>query len=106
MFLPERYRRNPSQRRPSPAAPEPPTAGASPTEPAEFDQEDAEPDEGQLPDEEAALSDAEFYKQLRRDVEDVSAGLVRSITDAMRPALKNRPWSKRHKIRDRRGVAY
>jgi hypothetical protein len=40
---------------------------------------------------------------MRADIEDVRAGVVRSMTDAMRPALQQRPWSKRHKPRDRYG---
>jgi len=108
MFLPERYRRNPPQRRPSLAAPEPPTADAIPAE-TDFDAKDGawdDSDEEQLTDEEAELSDAEFYQSLRRDVAGCREGSIPSITDAMRPPIQNRPWSPRRKRRDRYGRAF
>ena len=103
MFLPERYRRDPPQRRPSPAAPEPTTADDdSPPEPAEFDEE-AEPDAWDEADELTAMSDEDFYRQLRQDVAGVREGSVPSITDAVRPTIKDRPWSPWRKRSDRHG---
>ena len=55
------------------------------------------------PAEEEQLTDKQFFRQLRSDVDGVRAGLVPSITDAMRPAIKQRPWAKRRKKRDRYG---
>jgi hypothetical protein len=55
---------------------------------------------------EEQLSDDEFLRQLRADVEGVREGLVPSITSAMRPAIQQRPWSKRRKKRDRHGKAF
>ena len=52
------------------------------------------------------LSDEDFFRQLRADVEGVREGLVPSIADLMRPALKDRPWSPRRKRRDRHGKAF
>jgi len=52
------------------------------------------------------LSDGDFFRQLRADVEGVREGLVPSIADLMRPALKDRPWSPRRKRRDRHGKAF
>ena len=101
----ERYRRNPWQR-PSPAAPAPPTADADkPPEPSEFDEE-AEPDAWDEADELAAMSDADFYRQLRADVEGVRAGTVPSIAAAQRPSPKDRLRSRRYKRRDRYGKAF
>jgi len=67
--------------------PEPPNQD----EHSDIDQEDAE------------LSDADFYRQSRSEIEDVRAGITPSMTDAIRPRLQDRPWSKRHKRRDRYG---
>jgi hypothetical protein len=97
-MLPERWRRNPPQRRPG--ATEQPLG-----EPiALIDDPDLALDAPieDEPEEEPELSDADFLCQLRADVAGVREGLVPSIAEAMRPALKNRPWSKRHKRRDRR----
>jgi len=77
-----------------------------PAEPADIDQEDTklpDVDEEQLANEEAELSDVEFYQSLRRDVVGCREGSVPSITDAMRPPLKDRPWSKKRYPRDRYG---
>jgi len=65
-----------------------------------------EPDAHDEADKLAAMPDADFYRQLRQDVEGVAAGLVTSITDAVRSPLKDRPWSRRHKRRDRHGKAF
>src|SRR5262249_38507483 len=107
MFLPERYRRNPPQRRPSPPAsstePAAPDTDALPR-PAEF--EEREPNAWDEADELAAMSDADFYQQLRQDIAGVKEGSVPSVVDAMRPPLKDRPWGKRHKRRDKHGQAF
>jgi len=63
--------------------------------------EESEPDAW---DELAAMDDADFYRQLRVDVDAVAAGELPGFHE--KPKLQNRPWSKRHKIRDRRGAAY
>jgi hypothetical protein len=95
MFLPERYRRQP-WRGSSAAAVEPP-ADCLP-EPDAVD----EPTDLDEP-EDVELSDADFLRELRADVEGVRAGLMPSITDAMRPALKDSPWGPWHKRRGKRG---
>src|SRR5215467_4485612 len=115
MFLPERYRRNPPQRRP--VAPEIPTDNRTVQKcihglgrscsacdeagewiPASSDNAvDRAPDAWDEADELAAMSDADFYRQLRQDVAGVREGSVPSITDAMRPTIKDRPWGPRHK---------
>jgi hypothetical protein len=74
-------------------------------EPAEFDEE-AEPDAWDEADELAAMSDADFYRQLRADVEGVRAGTVPSIAAAQRPSPKDRLRSRRYKRRDRYGKAF
>ena len=71
---------------------------------ADIDQGDAELTD--VAEEDAELSDADFYRQLRRDVAGCREGCVPSITDAMRPALKDRPWSPKRKRRDRYGRAF
>ena len=83
----------------------PPDADALPETATEFDEE-LEPDAWDEADELAAMSDADLYRQLRQDVTSVREGSVRSITDAMCPALKDRPWSPRRKRRDRHGKAF
>jgi len=55
---------------------------------------------------EEQLTDDQFHRQLRADVEGVREGTIPSIVAAQRQSPKDRPWSKRHKIRNRRGVAY
>ena len=100
MFLPERYRRNPS--RPSRPAPEPATDDDCPPEP-DLNAEDGAGDDPDAEAAEAELSDAAFYQSLRQDITGCREGSVPSITDAMRPALKDRPWGPRHKRRDRYG---
>jgi hypothetical protein len=63
--------------------------------------------EGQAAEEgEEQLTDDQFLRQLRADVEGVREGTIPSIVAAQRQSPKDRPWSKRHKIRNRRGVAY
>jgi len=74
-------------------------------EPAEFDEE-PDIDAWDAADELAAMSDADFLRQLRADVEGVREGLVPSMTDAMRPVIKDRPWGRRHKRRDHYGRAF
>jgi hypothetical protein len=56
--------------------------------------------------EEGQLTDETFMKALCKDVEGVRSGVVQSMTDAMRPALKDRPWGPRHKVRDKHGKAF
>jgi len=85
----------------SPRAPALPLEPLDQDEPADIDQQDAKL--SGVDEEDAEPSDAEFYRQMRADIEGVRAGVVRSMTDAMRPALQQRPWSKRHKRRDRYG---
>lgn len=65
-----------------------------------------EPDAHDEADKLAAMPDADFLRQLRADLEGVREGLVPSMADAMRPALKDRPWSPKHKRRDRYGRAF
>jgi hypothetical protein len=74
-----------------------------PAEPLEQAGEDIDPVE---PAEEPTLSDAEFLRGLRADMEGVRDGTVQSIADATRPPIKQRPWGRRHKIRDKHGRAY
>ena len=81
------------QRLSQPQAAEPADPDTDPVE----EQTDAEHD--------AALSDADFLKALRQDVQGVREGVVPSIVAAMRPALQDRPWSKRRKRRDKHGKA-
>ena len=87
-----------------------PAAAAAPSEPLDQDEPaDIDEEEAELSDvegEEAELSDADYYQSLRRDVIGCREGSIPSITDAMRPRLQDRPWSKRHKIRDRHGKAF
>jgi len=109
MFIPARNTWHPLGRAPSKQAPSPEPPNQD--EPTEFDQdqeelEGVEPDEAQLLDEDAELSDADFYRQMRADIEGVRAGMVPSMTDAMRPPIQDRPWSPRRKRRDRHGKAF
>jgi len=109
MFIPARNPWHPLGRAPSKQAPSPEPPNQD--EPTEFDQdqeelEGVEPDEAQLLDEDAELSDADFYRQMRADIEGVRAGMVPSMTDAMRPPIQDRPWSPRRKRRDRHGKAF
>ena len=101
-MIPSRNVRHPLGRK---SATAPPPEPLDQDEPAEFDEE-PEPDAWDEADELAAMSDADFLRQLRADVEGVREGLVPSMTDAMRPALKDRPWSPRRKRRDRYGRAF
>jgi hypothetical protein len=52
---------------------------------------------------EAELSDADFYRQLRADIESVQAGVVPSIADTEHKVRQMRPWSKKRHLRDRYG---
>jgi len=73
-------------------------------EPAELD---AAPVEEQADEEkEAELSDAEFCRKMCADVEGVREGLVPSIAGAMRPVLKDQPWSPKRKRRNRYRKAF
>jgi hypothetical protein len=112
MFIPSRNVWHPLGRKPAAAPPpepleqaEPPPDAAALTEPAEF-HEEPEPDAWDEADELASMSDQDFYRQTRAQIDDVREGSIPCITGAMRPRLQDRPWSKRHKIRDRRGVVY
>jgi len=40
------------------------------------------------------------------DIEGVREGLIPSIVATQRQSPKDRPWGKRYKVRNRRGVAY
>jgi hypothetical protein len=91
MFIPERYRRNPA-RVPTLA----PDTSA-------FDDEHFEHETPEIDADEDELTDDDFLRQLRTDVEGVRDGTVKSIVGAMRPPLKDRPWGRRHKRRDRNG---
>ena len=55
---------------------------------------------------EEQFTDNQFLRQLRADVEGVREGTIPSIVAAQRQSPKDPPWSKRHKIRNCRGVAY
>jgi hypothetical protein len=97
--IPSRNVWHPLGRSPPPRHPAP--------EPVEPDEEQLDQDgTTEIDEEEAELSDAAFLKSLRQDVDGVREGLVTSITDAMPPALKDRPWGRRHKRRDRHGKAF
>ena len=101
MFLPERYRRNPQRRTsPTPLSPEP---NDDLPETEEFDEE-SESNAWDEADELAAMSDGEFYKSLRRDIDAVAAGELAGFRE--KPKLKDRPWGRRHKRRDRHGNAF
>ena len=65
-----------------------------------------EPDALDEADELVAMSDADFYRQARADIEGVREGLIPSIVATQRQSPKDRPWGKRYKVRNRRGVAY
>ena len=99
MFLPERYRRNPPWRRPST---EPPPDDADSTLEPDGDDDGLADD----PDEDEQLTDEAFLKSLRADVLGVRDGTVPSMSDVIRPSLQDRPWSRRHKRRDRFGRAF
>jgi hypothetical protein len=73
------------------------TRDMPPAEPAELDADPVD-EPGEEP-----VSDADFLRSLRADVAGVREGLVPSITQAQRPVLKDRPWSKRRRPRDRYG---
>jgi hypothetical protein len=76
-----------------------PTPSPEPPDPADEDSDPVEPDE-------EPVSDADFLRSLQADVDGVREGTVQSMTDAMRAPLKDRPWGRRHKIRDKHGRAY
>ena len=104
MFIPSRNVWHPLGRAPRKQAPSP-----EPPEPTQFDEKpdlDPDPNAWDEADALAAMPDADFYQSLRQDITGVREGSIPSIVAEQRPSPKDRPWSKRHKIRDRRGVAY
>ena len=102
-MLPERWRRNPPQR----PAPKLPTDDASTLEPDVADEPNADDDlADDLDEEDEQLTDEAFLKALRADVQSVREGTIPSITDAVRPSPKDRPWGRRHKVRDKHGKVY
>ena|SRR5215469_2965802 len=108
MFIPSRNVWHPLGRKP--AAVTAPSEPPNQAEPANIDQdqeelEGVELDEEQFLEEEedAELSDADFYRQLRQDVEGVREGTVPSIADTEHKVRQMRPWSKKRHRRDRYG---
>jgi hypothetical protein len=57
-------------------------------------------------DELAAMSPEDFYWHLRSQVDRVASGEMPGQPEDAHPMPKDRPWSKRHKRRDRYGRAF